>query len=213
MPALWRVFYDDCDEEDLEEAELKEAIHLYESRNTGCSPSKKQRVAPREKESAARSAEETPSPDQHAFVEGLQEGDHCTICLCDMHPDTAKPHALIKLNKCGHVFHSECLRSCSAKMQNTCPLCRAHYSARLNLPPEQCRHPFEQDAEDDFMMQAEKNRRWRCCRVTSCLKGASKLHRGSRVLQKLAEGAALPNGKLSATMIPLSKQHEHAAPT
>jgi len=137
MPAVWRVIHDDGDEEDLEEAELKEAFQLWDSRNAPGNPSSnKQRVAPNGNKGPALKSKKAPSPDEHVFVKGVQKGDSCGVCLCDMHDDRAKPHALMKLNSCGHIFHSECLRSCSAQWRNVCPLCKVHYSVRRELPPK-----------------------------------------------------------------------------
>jgi len=71
---------------------------------------------------------------EDGLVVGLEEDMQCCVCLELMYPLRAIPCALTKLGVCGHIFHSECLRSCSSQWKNICPLCRKHYSARRQLP-------------------------------------------------------------------------------
>jgi len=72
--------------------------------------------------------------DDNGLVQGLED-DQCGICFEVMYPLREKSHALEKLGSCGHIFHSQCLRTCSAMWKTVCPLCKVQYSIRRELPP------------------------------------------------------------------------------
>ena len=50
----------------------------------------------------------------------INETDHCSIC---MEPYLSERKEIIKLTKCGHMFHSKCLERWVATKE-ICPLCR-----------------------------------------------------------------------------------------
>ena len=124
--------YDDGKEANLHKEALTEALQLFATQK----PSKKRGMATAEEE-AGPSVVSTPSGEHHdPLAEAIEEGEECGVCYCDMYPDRDTPQALIRLGSCGHVFHTECLRSCSARWRNVCPLCKTHYSVRRELPPK-----------------------------------------------------------------------------
>lgn len=78
-----------------------------------------------------------------------EEMPQCGICMEEMDPLRQKmPFVLTKLERCGHLFHTECLRSCSAQWKNHCPLCRTYFSARRHLPIMPQANEEEHEAEE-----------------------------------------------------------------
>lgn len=130
--ALWRVVYDDGDEEDLFEAELLSALQLHSSL-TGQGQKRHRRLDKGDRgEDPKRSRRGEGQADKGCglLVEGVQKGDTCAICQENMGKERKRPHALIQLGTCKHVFHSECIQSASQQWRNHCPLCKAYYSVR-----------------------------------------------------------------------------------
>lgn len=87
---------------------------------SGGGDSKRQRVG-----STAGNAGEGPS-----CPPIVDKEDVCAICQDTMWDQRTTPGALVQLGTCKHVFHSECLQSCSHQWRNHCPLCKTYYSVR-----------------------------------------------------------------------------------
>ena len=60
----------------------------------------------------------------------VDKEDVCAICQDTMWDQRTTPGALVQLGTCKHVFHSECIESCSHQWRNHCPLCKTYYSVR-----------------------------------------------------------------------------------
>ena len=50
----------------------------------------------------------------------------CTVCTEDFRCERSEP--FLKVLKCGHAFHAECLRPWLCEHAATCPVCRASLS-------------------------------------------------------------------------------------
>ena len=73
-----------------------------------------------------------------ATAEDIGENSVCIICREDMVPGSAK-----KL-RCGHVFHSSCLRSWLERQQ-TCPMCRTSVEPRSQASEQQARRQGDRE--------------------------------------------------------------------
>jgi hypothetical protein len=81
-----------------------------------------------------------PSPPEPALLASTSTVDEAAIRPPTATPDSntttdtpADPEAILKLQVCGHEFHSECLVSWFVLRKTTCPICRAAYMSKEDM--------------------------------------------------------------------------------
>ncbi|KAF2821829.1 hypothetical protein CC86DRAFT_101120 [Ophiobolus disseminans] len=79
-----------------------------------------------------------PSPPEPALIQSQPTIDEAALrpqtpSPTSTNPDPSAPEAILKLQACGHEFHSECLVSWFVLRKTTCPICRAPYISKEDM--------------------------------------------------------------------------------
>ena len=72
---------------------------------------------------------------------------NCTICI---DPLESEP---LSMPPCGHIFHSKCIKEWTAKLNNSCPLCRSNCIPLQDPPPAAA---FEQGLRGGLKRKADE---------------------------------------------------------